>query len=379
MFSRFIDLLAGTLALSCIYVSPCEARVTGIFILASENPKLKFVLPKIEGIPQSEVLQKLETALQNSPSYRPFQKFFVGNKNVLSPIKQGKIISIAASPNTATQKSLPTLLRSAAADEPLDLAVIANDPSMMSLDDPRKKDLVDAFTRAGASVTVVPFGINALLTNPEDLTEYYSEISKTFPALLAPGGADIDPVFYRQKNTASKNVNFSRDDEELKLIKTYVTQGNGVFYGICRGHQAYVVATGGDLYQDISLEGIPTEIHAPKKSANGEELSSWHEIQLTNKANALYEATGKDHFRVNSRHHQAAKTVSENQGQVIAKEEGRVIEAIEKRDSRGRVKVLTVQFHPEDMFTEDSEKILRWMVKNAKDQSRSKNSSKKGG
>ena len=53
------------------------------------------------------------------------------------------------------------------------------------------------------------------------------------------------------------------------------------------------------------------------------------------------------------------------QGRVIALEGSQVIEAVEKRDSKGRVRVLAVQFHPEDMNTPESEKLFLWMRNNA--------------
>ena len=68
--------------------------------------------------------------------------------------------------------------------------------------------------------------------------------------LLVPGGADVDPARYGQKNTASVGIDPDRDRDELTLIRQFLALEKPIL-GICRGHQILNVALGGDLIQDL--------------------------------------------------------------------------------------------------------------------------------
>jgi len=219
---------------------------------------------------------------------------------------------------------------------------------------------------AGATVYIIPFGIETLLTDKDDLKAYFGLLSKQFPALISAGGADLDPSLYGEKNKYAFDLNLPRDQSELQLIRDFVTTGQGVFYGVCRGHQAYAVAMGGKLIQDLPVLLSPNVIHRPTKNSDGSTSSSWHPITLSGKNNALYESLEKDSFLVNSRHHQAVESIPPGKGEIIALAGGNVIEAIEKKDSQGQLKVLTFQFHPEDMENSDSGKIVKLMVDQAR-------------
>ena len=163
--------------------------------------------------------------------------------------------------------------------------------------------------------------------------------------------------------TYAKDVNPERDKEELSLVHTFISEEHGMIYGICRGHQLIAAALGFKLFQDIQEEH-PTHA-AHKREANGatdaSHSSAWHEIELTDTSNALYEATRKHTFTVNSRHHEAVIPAENPYARVIALEEG-LVEAIEFKNGLG----ITVQFHPEDMGTEEADQILRLMVDRAR-------------
>lgn len=244
-----------------------------------------------------------------------------------------------------------------------------------------------------------------------------------YDGLVAIGGADIHPKLYDGEDWDMSEANESHsrtgdadgqsdnldgseqngnpayfreiDEFEWDLIESWLDVGRGTIFGICRGHQLLGVMHGASLCKDIESE-FPQAIQhtAPVGSAGGScsackgegpkdishgggagggsidqatsSASSWHEIVLLGRNNALYRAVRKDAFAVNSRHHQAimrtgcrrrhgeqfAKLVD-----VIAVSED-VIEAAELKNGRG----FSVQFHPEDMNNEDGDAIMRMMV-----------------
>ena len=117
-----------------------------------------------------------------------------------------------------------------------------------------------ALGRAGAAVST---------NTPEDCC-----------ALLLPGGGDIEPRQYGQENTASRDLEPERDQEELKLIQRFLSAGKPIL-GICRGMQLLNVYFGGTLIQDIpnhsqvrgadrlhSLKRIPSPLSPPLELVN---------------------------------------------------------------------------------------------------------------
>ncbi|MEI3346890.1 MAG: gamma-glutamyl-gamma-aminobutyrate hydrolase family protein [Dysosmobacter sp.] len=69
-------------------------------------------------------------------------------------------------------------------------------------------------------------------------------------ALLLPGGGDLEPWRYGQKNTASQGLEPERDCAEFELIERYLSLRRPIL-GICRGMQVLNVFFGGTLLQDL--------------------------------------------------------------------------------------------------------------------------------
>jgi len=69
-------------------------------------------------------------------------------------------------------------------------------------------------------------------------------------ALLLPGGGDVEPWRYGQKNTASRHLEPERDQAELELLARFTVLKKPIL-GICRGIQTINVFFGGTLCQDI--------------------------------------------------------------------------------------------------------------------------------
>lgn len=146
-------------------------------------------------------------------------------------------------------------------------------------------------------------------------------------ALLLPGGGDLEPWRYGQKNTASAGLEPERDAAELALLDRFVSAGKPVL-GICRGLQTINVFFGGTLCQDISGHSA---VHGRDR------LHSVRTASGTPFA-ALFGADAV----VNSAHHQAADRLGAGLEAVQRAADG-VAEAMVHR----RVPVWAVQWHPE--------------------------------
>ena len=114
--------------------------------------------------------------------------------------------------------------------------------------------------------------------------------------LILTGGGDISPIFYGEKNTYSKNIDYNKDLYEFDLLRQFVQAKKPVF-GICRGMQIINVFFGGTLHQHI-------ENH---KNVDG--TDTFHTVSA--KHDFLYDLYGKS-FIVNSCHHQAINILSKD-------------------------------------------------------------------
>lgn len=154
-------------------------------------------------------------------------------------------------------------------------------------------------------------------------------------ALILPGGGDLEPWRYGQKNTASRNLEPERDEAELQLLEKYTAAGKPVL-GICRGLQTINVFFGGTLAQDI-----------PGHSAiNGADRV--HPVRAV--PSPLPPLCGGE---VNSAHHQAADRLGSGLQAVQWGMDG-VVEAL----CHQRLPVWAVQWHPERLAVSDAGRQL---------------------
>ncbi|PMD72475.1 gamma-glutamyl-gamma-aminobutyrate hydrolase family protein [Companilactobacillus nuruki] len=165
--------------------------------------------------------------------------------------------------------------------------------------------------------------------------------------IIVPGGPDVDPNFMGEEPIPELGItNRSRDIFEIALVRTAVAKHIPIL-GICRGAQIIDVALGGSLYQDLKAQ-YPGKVLKHNQEAPGNQPT--HFVSVIHNS-ALFKSIGDNVF-VNSRHHQAIKSVPSDL-RIVAKASDGVIEAIESDDAS----VQAVQWHPENMWEDDSKQL----------------------
>lgn len=151
-------------------------------------------------------------------------------------------------------------------------------------------------------------------------------------ALLLPGGGDIDPALFHQKNCESAPPDRTRDAAEMELVRLFAARQAPIL-GICRGLQVLNVAFGGDLIQDIATAGMHRGY-----TENGKPHDRLHPSTASGFLAALY----GERFTVNSSHHQAAGCVACGL-RVIQRADDGVVEGL----AHETLPIIAVQWHPE--------------------------------
>ena len=159
--------------------------------------------------------------------------------------------------------------------------------------------------------------------------------------VICMGGSDISPEHYHTEKDPKTIVSESaRDVLELRIIKKALADKKP-YLGICRGHQALAIASGGSLVQDIS------DAPEPHTASSYDDLYTQpgHDVMI-NESTRFYTLIGKKVIHVNSAHHQAVEHIGENLV-VSARSPDGIIEAMEHTDSS--YFCYSVQCHPEAM------------------------------
>jgi putative glutamine amidotransferase len=167
--------------------------------------------------------------------------------------------------------------------------------------------------------------------------------------LLLTGGDDVSPSQYGEASHASVvEAEPGRDEFEIGLIVA-ARATKLPMLAICRGIQVLNVACGGTLVQDIPSQVAGALAHSLLCPPN-EPYSLAHEIWIEEDSvlsKLMRERLADvDTCEVNSRHHQAVKTVAPGFTVSATAPDG-VIEAIEDAASPF---CLGVQWHPENFF-----------------------------
>ena len=167
--------------------------------------------------------------------------------------------------------------------------------------------------------------------------------------LLLAGGNDVLPSLYgASAHQTFEAAEAGRDDYEIELVRRAMDADLPVF-AICRGVQLLNVAQGGTLIQDIPSE-LAESIEHRFAVPPHQPFDLAHEIWIEKDSRLVRllreRLEGSDSCEVNSRHHQALKTLGEGLVSIATAPDG-VIEAVEDPNRRFW---LGVQWHPENFW-----------------------------
>lgn len=164
-----------------------------------------------------------------------------------------------------------------------------------------------------------------------------TEISiKQFDLLLLPGGGDIHPSFFNQKNTGSQNIDYELDKIQFQLLDLFIKEGKPVL-GICKGMQLINIYFGGNILQTMIPDSLA--VHSYK------ETDSYHPVFL-NPYTAfpawLTPSLFSDKQKINSAHHQCIDHLGDGLT-ILQYAPDFVPEAV----AHLRFPILGLQWHPE--------------------------------
>ena len=209
--------------------------------------------------------------------------------------------------------------------------------AMIAIANCRKlEDYRQAVLHVGAEVRVI------------DATMAVDEALNGVDGLLLTGGDDVSPDRYGEtRHAAVVDSEPGRDEFEMALIREARRKDLPLF-AICRGVQVLNVACGGTLVQDIPSQMPGASPHSFTVPPH-QPFSLAHEIWVEKDSllgRLIRDRLTEDACDVNSRHHQAVKSVAPGFRASATAPDG-IIEAIEDPNARF---CLGVQWHPENFW-----------------------------
>jgi putative glutamine amidotransferase len=200
------------------------------------------------------------------------------------------------------------------------------------------------YTFAEYSQAVLAVGGAPLLIPAAQNQESIESILDRLAGLILSGGPDVNPRFYgEQPLEGLGEVDEGLDLMELEVARAAVSRDIPIL-AICRGIQVLNVSQGGTLHQDIGRQ-VSGPISHGQKADKG---VLTHTVRITQESR-LFTIVESEEIWVNSKHHQAVKTVAPDLT-ISARASDGIIEAVEHPAKRF---VLGVQWHPEGTWEHD--------------------------
>lgn len=191
---------------------------------------------------------------------------------------------------------------------------------------------VQQLSRAGARPVLLP-----------GATAY--DVLDVVDALVLTGGGDLDPQLYGGSAAPAVDVDPTRDEHELALVRAAATARIPLL-AVCRGLQVVTVAFGGTLTTDLAMSHVLPEVGHP----------------VTTRPGSLLQSLLGDRPTISSLHHQAVAEPGPSWRATAWADDG-VIEAAEWAGD-GDWPVLGVQWHPE-LEGATGATLFGWLVRAA--------------
>jgi len=210
-------------------------------------------------------------------------------------------------------------------------------------------DYITAIAAAGGAPTLCSF------VDSEALAD---EMIAHCDGLLLTGGDDVGPHLYGEEVLpCCGELAANRDILEPLLIRAALKYNKPIL-GICRGLQVLNAVLGGTLYQDVATQYGDKILHPrsdrPREGVHGMTFTA---------GSVMEQIHGCHELMVNSRHHQAIKTLAPGVKLAAVAEDG----LMEGFESISGTPMLAVQWHPESMYATIPvhRAVFNWIVREA--------------